>query len=336
MLIKNLINKVDAALGSHGQRLLKIYGRYKYLESDYKHEMKIYENDRRNRKLKYADLNYESNDQINKVVSKINQEGYAIIKNFVSADHIALKKTAEYLQSSIYSGTNLKETFKDSIRSAVDMNISEVYLSDEECKKGENYLRDHANYAAVSDPLLNVPEIAELAFHPFILSVINNCLSCPPALGGMNLRKSFRNNLHEYDTLYFHVDGNSPKLLKAFFYLNDVDKFGGPFCFVKGSHRKRFFLWKDKLRWTYDEISSKYGKENIVEVIGNRGDLIIADTTGFHRGTKVLKAERSMLTFNYVIHPEFKGHGEKIKFQKSDFDKLSSVQKAACDFLTII
>ena len=64
--------------------------------------------------------------------------------------------------------------------------------------------------------------------------------------------------------------------------------------------------------------------------------MIIADTTGFHRGTKVRSRDRSMLTVNYVIHPEDWGATARFKLARADFNRLSEKQKAAADFLELV
>ncbi|MCZ6617808.1 MAG: phytanoyl-CoA dioxygenase family protein, partial [Gammaproteobacteria bacterium] len=103
--------------------------------------------------------------------------------------------------------------------------------------------------------------------------------------------------------------------VKFFFYLNDVDASGGPFCFVKGSHKKKFTGWKRKARWRLEEMEVAYGHENIIELTANLGDLIVADPNGFHRGKKVVSTERLMLAVDYVIHKEFEGRRNPSLFQ---------------------
>ena len=335
--MKAILNKIDnILLGSNLKKFWSLYDRYRYEQGLEKSEKERFEKDRMARNEKYSDskLVYANNSEIIKYVKEIEANGYIVIKNFATSN--ALRKAKDFVDNSIKTGTHLKGVIKDSARAAIDLEGPNIYFSPEECLKGGPYFRENTNYVAVEDPLCNISELSELAFHPTILSIVHHYLKGVPALGGMNLRKSFVNDLNEYDTLYFHVDKNSPKFLKAFFYLNDVDKNGGPFCFVKHSHKKKFPLWMKKYRWTNDEIVEKYGNKNIINITANVGDLIIADTTGFHRGTKVKSNDRYMLTLDYVIHPEFKGKSEVIQINKNQFNSFTNEQKAACDFLTII
>jgi hypothetical protein len=68
----------------------------------------------------------------------------------------------------------------------------------------------------------------------------------------------------------------------------------------------------------------------------NRGDMVIADTNGFHRGTKVRSADRLMLTIDYVIHTEFDGAQKPFKIGARDHAALSPKQKAAADLLEVV
>ena len=103
-------------------------------------------------------------------------------------------------------------------------------------------------------------------------------LKCYPALGTLNLRRSFANNVPEEGVQFYHIDPNSPRFLKFF------------------------------------------------------TDLIIADTTGLHKGSKCKRKDRTMLTINYVIHPEeFKPPTFNMRVE--DYNNLPDYKKPLCDFL---
>ena len=59
-----------------------------------------------------------------------------------------------------------------------------------------------------------------------------------------------------------------------------------------------------KYRWEDDYIEKKYGKSSIFSATSYIGDIIIADTTGFHKGKKLNKNFRTMLTLNYSTFAE--------------------------------
>ncbi len=268
------------------------------------------------------------------IIRSLNKHGFAIIKDAI--DKKLLLRIKFEFEEHLNNGTCLNTISKDSARVLGDTNASTVFLKGDELLKGQDYFRQHTNYVSVNDPLLNYPSTIKAAFAECLIDIATLYLKCIPAIGSLNLRKSFANNLPEFDTLYFHSDLNSPKFLKFFFYLNDVDENGGPFCYVKGSHKKKFRGWKRKYRWTFEEICTIYGKERIINLTADLGDLIVANTTGFHRGTKVRTNDRVMLTVDYVIQEEFGGKSPRFKLLRADYESLSSKQKAAADFLEVV
>ena len=66
-----------------------------------------------------------------------------------------------------------------------------------------------------------------------------------------------------------------------------------------------------------------------------KGDLLIADTNGWHRGTKPINKERTMLTLNYVCHLE-EFRDSRFSFSQNDFNNLNDKYKPLCDFLELI
>lgn len=285
----------------------------------------------RNRKRPQSDFSFKEPTGI---IEELNNSGFVIIKNVIDKD--LLQRVRQYIDNCITSAEFLNPTSKDSQRKIGDTTEPSLYLTREEILNGQDYLRNNTNYVSIAEPILNCPEIVNIAFDELLIDIATHYFKCVPAIGGVNLRKSYINNLTEFDTLYFHSDTNSPVFLKFFCYLNDVDEKGGPFTFIKGSHINRFTGWKSKSRWTYEEMIQQYNKDDIIKLTANAGDLIIANTTGFHRGSKVISNDRYMLTINYVVHPEFNGTQTPYKMRKTDHDSLTPKQKAASDFLEVV
>ena len=114
----------------------------------------------------------------------------------------------------------------------------------------------------------------------------------------IKVRKAFANNLPANDTQFFHRDSGSFNLLKAIVYLNDVDINTGPFTYTEGTHNK-FDFPKRKLRFTDKEISNYYGKNKIKNLVAKAGDLVLANTTGFHKGLKPKIFDRNVCIANF-------------------------------------
>ena len=200
---------------------------------------------------------------------------------------------------------------------------------------GQQAFRSITQAAAIAQPLRAHPAVVDLVFDERLIDLAGAYLGAVPAITGANLRKSFANDLPPFDTLYYHRDGNSPRFLKFFFYLHDVGPGGGAFTYVPGSHRRRLEQ-VSRRRWTDDEVAEWYPASPGVELTASAGDVIAADTTGFHRGTKPVAADRSMLTVYYAVHPEFGGGGRPFELSSDDFGRLSPKQQRTADFLTVV
>ena len=297
--------------------------------------MVLYERDRQARIRKYASagLDFQLHPD---VLQQLERDGYAVLRAVVDRD--LLLRIRDQAEAHLNAGTSLVPISKDSARPRGDLSAPRVYLTAEETRRGQAYFRQHTNYVSIANPLVSCPAVVPVAFHRLLGDIAYTYLGCVPAIGGLNLRKSFVNDIPEFDTLFFHIDPNSPKFLKFFFYLNDVDLEGGPFCYVRGSHRRRFQGWMRKGRWTPEEIETIYGREDIVYLTANVGDMIVADTNGFHRGTKAVSRDRTMLTVDYVIHQEFYGTQSVELFQipASVYETMGPRERALADFLQVV
>ena len=267
-------------------------------------------------------------------VAALKANGFAVLRNVVEKARV--HKVKYEMEEHLRAGECLNPPSKDSVRTESDLTGATVFLTREEITSGEDYYRHHTNYISIADPLVSCPSVPGLAFDEMLIDIAAGYLGGVPAIGGLNLRKSFVNDLPEYDTLHFHCDGNSPHFVKFFFYLNDVDEQGGPFCYVKGSHKMKFAGWNSKYRWLPNEIESAYGKDRIMYLTADVGDMIIADTTGFHRGTKAHMQDRGMLTVNYVLHPEYWNPAPQFKLPADVYERFTPKQRAATDFLKVI
>lgn len=211
----------------------------------------------------------------------------------------------ERIDAEIDTNGRLLPIANDSVRAAGDRSSARAMLGPDELAQGQDVIRHLTNFVPIRDPILVAPQILDIALDDAVLDLIGGYFGCLPALSGINLRKSYANDLAEFDTNLFHVDGNSPDFLKLFVYLNDVDSRGGPTEIVRGSHRRKPLNWRHQYRWTYEELEPFYGRDAFVELVAQLGDFQVGNTTAFHRGKKVESRDRYMLTLNYSIHPEY-------------------------------
>ena len=106
----------------------------------------------------------------------------------------------------------------------------------------------------------------------------------------------------------WHRDSVQRRRFKAIVYLNDVDTENGPLQYWRGSHRLVNRLATSlRLRtpWyenrfddgTYDRFFETSG--GIETLAAPRGSLILADTTGIHRGKPLARGVRYAMTNYY-------------------------------------
>ena len=329
MTFKAVARKMDESLGGH---LSELVHRYREV-SDYEKWRLQFQVDRLKRWWNFVGHHFPVQDHTS-VVRNLKADGFATIIGAV--DPAPLAKIRDEAEEHFNSASNLNPVSNDSLRVDGDRASPDVFLSEDDLAKGEEYLRHRTNNISLKEPLVHCPSVAHVALDNLLIDVAAGYLGCIPAIGGVNLRKSYANDLCDFDTNYFHSDPNSPKFLKFFFYLNNVDENGGPFCYVRGSHRRKFPGWRRKYRWTFEEMVDTYGRGSIRDLTAKVGDLIVADTTGFHRGTKVRTTDRMMLTVNYVVHIEFRGKQKPFQLSSCDYEYLSAKQRAATSFLEVI
>lgn len=285
----------DTAIAGHfGPKIATEWSKWKEYETNRKNQFPI-----------------EIDEDVLAITNEIHDKGYVVIKDFFDVE--MLNELNEETQNYIKNGKYQK-----------DMAGSGVGAEDE--------IRDTCLWTTIDQPLYNVNSLFDIAFHDDLITLSAHYFGCLPYFGTLNLRKSFVNGLKEDHTQIYHQDPNSPNFIKMFMYLNDVDEKGGPFCIVEGSHRIKFDGCYDKYRWSTEEINSIYGEDKVKYLTANVGDLIIANTTAFHRGTKPYSSDRTMITLDWVIHPEFFSNPE-FKISKQKFDNMADWKKPVTDYL---
>jgi len=186
-----------------------------------------------------------------------------------------------------------------------DNGYTQKYLNKEQFDKGELNYGKIIKHIQIKDPLLRSPSLLKIALNKSFINIAKDYFNTNDIyLIGINYRRSYFNNLPANDTQMYHRDRNSFKILKFFIYLNDVDEDIGPFQYILKSHKNWPLLSNRKYRWNDAYIERYYKKEAIFSATSLLGDIIIADTTGFHKGKNLNKKFRTMITLNYSTHQE--------------------------------
>ena len=175
---------------------------------------------------------------------------------------------------------------------------------DRACTNSKKLKQNDNAFTTVKEPFVNCPATVTLVMDSFIHDIVRGYLG-KVKIGTCNLRQSHKHAGGPVTTEMFHCDQNCGKgvsLLKAFFYLNDVDTpDDGPFEYAPGSHKNRKLGWDREYRmpdkWVYDNYQTEV-------LTAKMGDVIVCDTSGFHRGRQVINKSRRMFTVNFVPGPE--------------------------------
>ncbi len=200
--------------------------------------------------------------------------------------------------------------------------------------QGEEAFRHRTNLVQVRDPLVEIPDILEVALRNDLLDVAGAYLGCFPAIGYVKARKSFANGLPRFDTEHWHVDGNAATMVKAFLVLHDMDASVGSHEFARGSHSHPFDGFLDRDRWSNETIEQHYGSKNLVCHEGRAGDVIFEITSGFHRAGKPRRDDHSLVIITYSVHPDIGVGGSRGAISKARFERMTPRERAAAEFLT--
>lgn len=162
---------------------------------------------------------------------------------------------------------------------------------------------DNPTYSINTELLLQNPAVQDVIFDESILLLAQAYLGCKPILDIVACMWSVQldGEPNFGSAQFYHYDMNRLKFIKFFFYLTDVTPKNGPHCYVKRSHRyKPKSLCADS-RKTDEQIYQYYSDDQCIEICGDAGTIIAADTSGFHKGKAIESNYRLILDMEYSI-----------------------------------
>ena len=109
----------------------------------------------------------------------------------------------------------------------------------------------------------------------------------------------------------WHRDGGDRKIVKLYIYLNDVGESQGPLCYVRGSHKFGRPYGRIFPRWgpvREDMVESDVAHDDKIICTGEAGTIVVADTTGIHKGGHVRSGHRLIF---YAMYSSEVGRPEK-------------------------
>lgn len=222
-----------------------------------------------------------SKDDVGKIVSQIDRDGYYVFE----------KKLPD----------NIISQLRD-----YSLNLEAVLVPP--AKNGTQFSKYDAGkplsarYQFEETVLMGNNLIQELTTDLSLLAVAQEYLGTKPIqdLTAMWWSTSFSKQASSEAAQLYHFDMDRIKFIKFFFYLTDVTTETGPHCYIRGSHKcLPEHLWKDG-RILDREIEGTYKMEDIIEIDGPKGSIIAVDTRGLHKGKALEKGERLILQFEFT------------------------------------
>lgn len=194
------------------------------------------------------------------------------------------------------------------------------------------------------DPLLQIPELAGMAFNESILRIAANFLGYVPPLYRVTLVRDFPHDqpLHSSN---FHKDNDETDSLQIFVYLVDIDDTRGPLVYVPGSNRYDVRSCRPRLsrdlglagssgRFSDEEIERVYPHSEWATLRTVRGSIAMIHGNGIHKGPSWTHpgdpANKPRTAIKLDVHGCKAGvvrDGKENRMRRSELDRLSHLQK---------
>lgn len=142
------------------------------------------------------------------------------------------------------------------------------------------------------------------ALQPSFIRIANHYLGMNAELRAVALWMNYANGGEPSSTQLWHRDGDDFLNVKIFTYLSEVKESNGPFMFIPGTqHLGPLYI---------EPVASEFGRTTDAEMleeveatdweqcVGQPGDIVFADTTGFHNGSKPKRDYNLMLMVHYA------------------------------------
>ena len=274
--------------------------------------------------------------------SALENDGTILIKDFFKKKE--LNKIKEKVNNAFYN-SKIINPGRD-LSGLTNDNIVEYFknckrINRELIEKGERSYSHITDNIQIINPFINIPELMKIAADKRILDIAYDYLGACPAIAYIKVVKNFANDIPKFDTQYFHIDKHAAKMFKVFIYLNNVQKGGGPHCFIKHSHKEVFKekYWKRstilRARVKDKDVVKMFGSDSYLKLYGKLGDIIIEDTTGWHKAEKPISDNRSVIIITYGIGKEYSYYNQNsfVKIKKEQYNNTDN--KNILDFADI-
>jgi hypothetical protein len=197
---------------------------------------------------------------------------------------------------------------------------------------------------ALSDPLVQIPELLPLAFDPSILRIAANFLGYIPSLYRVTVVRDFPHArpLHSSN---FHKDNDESDSLQIFIYLVDIDDTRGPLVYIPGSNHYDARSCRPRLsrdlgvaandgRLSNEEVERVYPRSSWAALRTKRGSVVAIHGNGIHKGPAWPSPGNPNNQPRTAIKLDL--HGNKLgvrrdrkenRIRRCDFDRMTELQR---------
>jgi hypothetical protein len=153
--------------------------------------------------------------------------------------------------------------------------------------------------------LIELPEVQSLIADPALLSIFQAYLGRLPVFDAVGMWWSIASDAPPSAEVaqMFHYDLDRPRWLKLFVYLTDVDAQTGPHVYATGSHapagHRAELLRRGYARIPDADVEQAFGKDQVVELCGPAGSILLVDTIGMHKGKMPRRGNRLVLELQF-------------------------------------
>jgi hypothetical protein len=275
---------------------------------------------------------FRMNDFESQQVASLRSLGYALAPSYFpseTADRICAQADAMFrnLQIDMVRAYSVQDGHRENLEG----------LSYEQLATTEKMI-------ALRDPLLHIPELVSIAFHPSILKIAANFLGCVPPLYRVTVVRDFPHNRPRHSS-NFHKDNDESDSLQIFIYLVDIDEFCGPLVYVPRSNRYDVRSCRPRLsrdlgigandgRLSDEEVERIYPRETWAALRTARGSIAVIHGNGIHKGPAWTRPSDSRNRPRTAIRLDLHGHKSGVardkkenRIGRSDFNRMSPLQR---------
>ena len=201
----------------------------------------------------------------------------------------------------IFSDTKDQEIYLRVLHEALSLQDQAAKL----LKSPELYTNHLGRTVLIREPYSSDHPFLEFATSEKIIAIAAKYLGMYPRLTSLQLSWSYNFPGEEEGAYLWHKDDDDLLQIKVILYLNDVTLKSGPFCYVPESHYFGALNMKNPNSANHYktdvEMSTVFcNKSEYVNAIGPAGTIVLADTSGYHRGLKPQGEERLALFAQYT------------------------------------